>query len=103
MVKYNSLFKLTLITFLITGPNLNDFDFGSITRVVHLPKNWRWDSVDHSCYTTIINGKDFVHKIVLLSSLMLTFFVNGREIFFPFLKNSVVLFALLCMIASLMP
>ncbi|KAK4027605.1 hypothetical protein OUZ56_016653 [Daphnia magna] len=63
------------------------FDFDLLTRVVNLPSKWRWDTVDHSCYTTIMTGKEFVHKIVLITSTLLTFFMNGREFIFPFLKN----------------
>ncbi|KAK4027662.1 hypothetical protein OUZ56_016709 [Daphnia magna] len=63
------------------------FDFDLLTRVVNLPSKWRWDTVDHSCYTSIMSGKECVHKIVLITSTLLTFFMNGREFIFPFLKN----------------
>jgi hypothetical protein len=63
------------------------FDFGSLSRVIKLPSNWRWDIVDQSCYTTILSGKEFVHKIVFITDMLLTFFINGREVIFPFLKH----------------
>lgn len=64
------------------------FDFHSLTRIVKLPDNWRWDAVNKSCYTTITSGNDFVHKIVLITSDHLDFFINGRKVTFPFLINS---------------
>ncbi|XP_046459741.1 uncharacterized protein LOC124206121 isoform X3 [Daphnia pulex] len=70
-------------------PNVpsTSFDFGSLSRVIKLPSNWRWDIVDQSCYTTILSGKEFVHKIVFITDMLLTFFINGREVIFPFLKH----------------
>lgn len=59
-----------------------------MTRIVKLPDNWRWDAVNKSCYTTITSGNDFVHKIVLITSDHLDFFINGRKVTFPFLINS---------------
>ncbi|EFX75015.1 hypothetical protein DAPPUDRAFT_323724 [Daphnia pulex] len=73
-------------------PNVpsTSFDFGSLTRVIKLPSNWRWDIVDQSCYTTIQSGKEFVHKIVFITDMLLTFFINGREVIFPFLKHDII-------------
>ncbi|KAI9553656.1 hypothetical protein GHT06_021583 [Daphnia sinensis] len=72
---------------------LLQFRLRLLTRVVNLPSKWRWDTVDHSCYNTIISGKEFVHKIVLITNTLLTFFMNGREFIFPFLNNKMTFFA----------
>ena len=62
-------------------------DFGVLTRVVQLPSKWRWNIEGQSCSTMIHSGKEFVHKIVLITTMLLTFVINGREFMFPFLKN----------------
>ena len=68
-------------------PSSANFNFDTLKRIIKLPTNWRWDDSNSSCYSAIKSGKEFVHKIVFITSLLLTFFVNGREIIFPFIKN----------------
>lgn len=64
-----------------------ELDFGLLSRVVLIPSNWRWNINAKTCETTIITGTMVIHKLVLIRNCSLKFFVNGREVFFPLLKN----------------
>ena len=79
------LYTIIIISFLVSTNT--SVDFGFLTRVVQLPSKWRWDIEDQSCSIMIHSGKEFVHKIVLITTLLLTFVINGREFIFPFLNK----------------
>ena len=79
------LYTITIISFLVSTNT--SVDFGILTRVVQLPSECQWDSKAQSCYNIIQSGKEFVQKIVLITTLLLTFVINGREFIFPFLNN----------------
>ena len=82
---YAIYYNYNFISFLVSTNT--SVDFGILTRVVQLPSEWQWDSKAQSCYTMIQSEKEFVQKIVLITTLLLTFVINGREFIFPFLNN----------------